>query len=724
MANTPQYHDQLIKLIAYLTLDDQTKVLEALAFAMVAHEGQLRKSGEPYVEHALETTKELAGMRMDATCLIAGLLHDVPEDTPVTLEQIKTKFGAEVAQLVDGVTKLGRVRLRNKEEQQARNLRKMFLAMAEDVRVIIIKLCDRLHNMKTISVLPRNKQKGIAAETLEIYAPLANRLGMADIRWQLEDLSFRCMQPKMYNTIEKQLRATKSQRDAKLKLYIKHLQDELAKAKITARVMGRAKHLYSIYMNVYVKNKEASIEDLLDSIGLRLIVNDVKDCYQALGLVHRIWRPIVGRFKDYIAIPKSNGYQSLHTGVISDDGTKLEIQLRTEEMDFTAEYGMAAHWRYKEEMSELDATVQDRMDWIHQLIDWQKEFRTAFDFVESLKLDLFEDQIFVFTPRGDVIDLPKGATIVDFAYRVHTELGNNALGGKVNSRMVPLNFQLKNGDIVEVLKSTHRRGPSRDWLEFVKTNVARGRIRAWFKRQQHNDNVQSGKKRLQAELHKINRTKFEDITKNSWEHIAKDLNYPNAEDLFAALGYGALNVSQILGKLVKDHPLLSPSTQVPHAVRKTDQLRQLKPLAKILGTGDLLVKMAPCCQPIPGDKIVGYISRGKGITVHRLNCKNIIKERRAEPERVIPLSWEQDQKEAYEVTLQLTARDHTGLIKDVINTISDQQLFVTSMEGHSDADKGVFTSKISMRVYDLLELINVIHSLEHMPGMISVERKY
>ncbi|HNT29591.1 MAG TPA: bifunctional (p)ppGpp synthetase/guanosine-3',5'-bis(diphosphate) 3'-pyrophosphohydrolase [bacterium] len=713
--------NELKKDTSYLPAHERAEVKRAFAFADAAHADQLRKSGEPYMVHIMATVRELAAMHMDVACLVAGCLHDVPEDTKYSFSDIEREFGAEVARLVNGVTKLGKVRLRSQEEQQANNLRKMFLAMAEDVRVIIIKLCDRLHNMRTIGYLPRNKQRGIANETLEIYAPLANRLGMAELRWQLEDLCLKTLEPKIYADIERQVHETRLEREEKINTLIGTLEDALTKANIMARVYGRPKHLYSIYRNVYVLKKEMSIQNMLDSLGIRVIVDDVQECYQALGVVHSLWRPIIGRFKDHIAIPKSNNYQSLHTGVICGKGCKLEVQIRTEEMNYLAEYGMASHWRYKGSYEEMDAHTEERMNWIHQLLDWQKEFRTALDFVESLKLDLFEDQIFVFTPRGDVKDLPKGATPIDFAYSVHTNLGHSCIGAKINGRMVPLNYQLQMGDIVEILRSSQIRGPSRGWLDSVKTSGAKEKIRAWFRRQEYGDNIASGKKRVQEELQKIHRIALADIDEKKLNEVKTSYNYKKIDDMWAAIGYGALSPLQVVRRLSgTDEPLVD---DLP-AIRKLTPVVRDKDSLEIKGVKDFLVKMAPCCQPLPGDKIVGYITRGKGITIHRLSCKNITHAKREEPERVVPLDWEEKSFTEHEVNLILEAQDRIGLMRDVVTYIGDKGVFIAGVNYNRDRKTNNAKIELAISVNNLEQLSELIHGLESMPGTYSVHRSF
>lgn len=710
------------KHIDYLSPQEQTQIMDAFGYAYKAHQGQKRKSGEPYINHCIATAKELLELKMDAQTIMAGLLHDVPEDTDHSIEEVQEYFGVDVARLVAGVTKLGQVRLRSKKEQQARNLRKMFLAMAEDVRVIIIKLCDRLHNMRTIEALPRAKQKGIARETLEIYAPLANRLGMGEIRWELEDLCFSCIEPKRYKEIKKAVAKQQGKREEILQRYLNELEILLKDTNIEARISGRTKHYYSIYRNVYLTNKEESIEDLLDSIGIRVIVRSVSECYQVLGLVHRVWRPIVGRFKDFIAIPKSNGYQSLHTGVITDNGSKLEIQIRTEEMNFVAEYGMAAHWKYKDSHIEYDKSVEERMKWIHQLLDWQKEFRTALDFVESLKLDVFKEQIFVFTPRGDVKDLPTGATPVDFAYSVHTELGHSCVGAKVNGRMVPLSHQLKSGDIIQILSSKKKEYPNRAWLEFVQTSRAKEKIRSWFKKQHREENIQRGLELLTVKLEKVYGKKLDEITENDWENAAKNLNYHSKEDLLSAVGFGEIGSLQLSNKLMPEEKKTNHQDQ-SNPIGEPTLTTKLPSRQMIRGVGDLLVKFAPCCSPLEGDKIAGFISRGRGIIVHRVSCDNIIRDLKHEPERVIDLDWKTYNNSHFEIDLIIIANDRKSLMRDITTAISKHDISIEGLhyQGRSGGQKVRFP--ISIEVKSIRQLNNLIRSLEEVPGIYSVRRR-
>lgn len=712
--------EKLHSLTTYLSPEEWQDIERAFHYAYDAHQEQKRKSGEPYIDHCIATACELAKIRMDTPTVQAGLLHDVPEDTEKTLEDVENEFGRDVARLVNGVTKLGKVRLRSQEEQQAQNLRKMFLAMAEDVRVIIIKLCDRLHNMRTIDALPRHKQKGIARETLEIYAPLANRLGMSELRWKLEDLCFSCLDPKKYKEIQRTVAKHQGRRDEVLSKYLAGLEGLMEKNNIEGKMKGRAKHYYSIYRNVFLLNKEDSVDDLLDSIGVRVIVRTVSECYQMLGLIHREWRPIVGRFKDFIAIPKSNGYQSLHTGVITENGDRLEIQIRTEEMDFVAEYGMAAHWKYKDSV-QFDRTVEERMQWIHQLLDWQKEFRSALDFVEALKLDLFKEQIFVFTPHGDVKDLPKGATPIDFAYSVHTDLGHSCIGAKVNGRMVPLSYKLENSEIIEILRSRKRQAPNRAWLEFVQTSRAKEKIRAWFKQQHREENKERGERILKKKLEKIYGIQLDNIPETKLIEVSKILNYNSIEDLFVSIGFGEIGAMQVSNRLVPDeNNNISKNISVAN---NTSNKKKIPSTQLIRGVGDLLVKLAPCCSPLMGDTIQGYISRGRGIIVHRASCGNIRRDMKREPERVVDLKWKQHGEDSLELDLIITANDRRGLMSDITAVIASQDVGIDGIHYQSQHSQGTIRFPISVELAQIHQLSTLIRGLEQVAGVLSVVRK-
>ena len=605
--------------------------------AASAHAGQLRASGDPYVSHPIEVAYYLAGLQMDAETLAAALLHDVPEDTDMTLLEIEKRFGREVTRLVDGVTKLSKFgSARSMEEQQAENIRKMFMAMAEDVRVVVIKLADRLHNMRTLQYLPEDKQSRIARQTMEIYAPLAHRLGMWQIKWELEDLSFKYLEPDTYRKLADLLTDRRRARESFINKSISILRKELAKVSIEAEISGRPKHLYSIYRKM--ERKGAEFSEIYDLHAIRLLVRDVKDCYAALGVVHSIWRPIPGQFDDYIAMPKANMYQSLHTAVIGPDAKPLEVQIRTYQMHEVAEAGIAAHWRYKEG-SRGDRRYDEKLAWVRQLIEWQREVADATEFVEGLKLDIFQDQVFVFTPKGDVKDLPAGAGPLDFAYRIHTDVGHRTIGAKVNNRLVPLDYHLRNGDIVEIITTKAAHGPSRDWLAIVRTNQAREKIRQWFKRQQRDENIVQGKDLLDRELRRIAHETLASVEAEKLTEISTQLHYRELDDFYAAIGYGAVSPASVVSKLeVHDDVAIALPEVAPPAAPSTSGV-------KVKGVGDLLVRFAKCCSPIPGDPILGYVTRGKGVTIHRATCPSVLSER--DIERLIDVEWEAKGQQTY-----------------------------------------------------------------------------
>ncbi|HET6745175.1 MAG TPA: bifunctional (p)ppGpp synthetase/guanosine-3',5'-bis(diphosphate) 3'-pyrophosphohydrolase, partial [Candidatus Limnocylindria bacterium] len=588
--------------------------------ATQAHEGQQRASGEPYITHPVEVAYYLATLEMDAETLAAALLHDVPEDTDMTIQDIEKRFGREVGRLVDGVTKLSKFgSARSMEEQQAENIRKMFMAMAEDVRVVIIKLADRLHNMRTLGFLPAEKQARIARQSMEIYAPLAHRLGMWQIKWELEDLSFKYIEPERYRQLVEMLADRRKVRESFINKSIGILRKELGKVNIAAEISGRPKHLYSIAKKM--ERKGVEFDEIYDVNAIRLLVDDVKDCYAALGVVHSIWRPIPGQFDDYIAMPKANMYQSLHTAVIGPDAKPLEVQIRTSHMHDVAEAGIAAHWRYKEG-SRGDRRYDEKLAWVRQLIDWQREVADATEFVEGLKLEVFQDQVFVFTPKGDVKDLPAGATPLDFAYRIHTDVGHRTIGAKANNRLVPLDYKLRNGDIVEIITTKAAHGPSRDWLSIVQTSAAREKIRQWFKRQQRDENISQGKELLDRELRRVAHETLGSVSSEKLGEIASQAHYKELDDFFAAIGYGAVSPGSVVSKLEihDDAAITLPEVAPPSVAPSTTGVR-------VKGVGDLLVRFANCCSPIPGDPITGYVTRGKGVTIHRSNCPSVLSEK-------------------------------------------------------------------------------------------------
>ncbi len=680
--------------------------------AASAHAGQLRASGDPYVSHPIEVAYYLAGLQMDAETLAAALLHDVPEDTDMTLLEIEKRFGREVTRLVDGVTKLSKFgSARSMEEQQAENIRKMFMAMAEDVRVVVIKLADRLHNMRTLQYLPEDKQSRIARQTMEIYAPLAHRLGMWQIKWELEDLSFKYLEPDTYRKLADLLTDRRRARESFINKSISILRKELAKVSIEAEISGRPKHLYSIYRKM--ERKGAEFSEIYDLHAIRLLVRDVKDCYAALGVVHSIWRPIPGQFDDYIAMPKANMYQSLHTAVIGPDAKPLEVQIRTYQMHEVAEAGIAAHWRYKEG-SRGDRRYDEKLAWVRQLIEWQREVADATEFVEGLKLDIFQDQVFVFTPKGDVKDLPAGAGPLDFAYRIHTDVGHRTIGAKVNNRLVPLDYHLRNGDIVEIITTKAAHGPSRDWLAIVRTNQAREKIRQWFKRQQRDENIVQGKDLLDRELRRIAHETLASVEAEKLTEISTQLHYRELDDFYAAIGYGAVSPASVVSKLeVHDDVAIALPEVAPPAAPSTSGV-------KVKGVGDLLVRFAKCCSPIPGDPILGYVTRGKGVTIHRATCPSVLSER--DIERLIDVEWEAKGQQTYPITVRIEAIDRPGLLNEITNVVAEHKVNIVaaSIGVHPD---GMATITATLKVTSLQQLSRVLSRIERLRDVTSVTRE-
>lgn len=692
-------------------------IRRAYAYAADAHEGQTRATGGPYVEHPAAVAMLMAQLGMDPQGIAAALLHDVPEDTPRTNDDIRRAFGDEIARLVEGVTKLSKVGGQRSatgtvEQRQAEDLRKMFLAMATDLRVVVIKLCDRLHNMRTLAPLPPEKQLRIAKQTREIYAPLAHRLGIWNIKWELEDLSFKYLEPDQYEQISEQLARSRQLRERSIEQAMRVLARELEKAGVRAEISGRAKHLWSIMQKM--RRKSVSMGEVYDLLAIRVIVDDVPACYTALGVVHSLWPPIPGQFDDYIAVPKPNLYQSLHTAVMGPDGQPLEIQVRTEEMHQLAEYGIAAHWRYKEG-GKADPRYESKLAWIRQLMEWQHDVADATEFIESLKVDVFHDQVFVFTPKGEVKELPAGSTPIDFAYRIHSDVGHRCIGAKVNGRIVPLDHRLASGDIVEIITSKAARGPSRDWLGIVRTPGAREKIRQWFKKQQREENIAHGKELLDRELKRIAHRSLGDIAGEDLEKAAAELNVHDTDSLFAALGYGALGAPQVVTRL----GILDETAQaIPEQAAPAPP-----PIAKggvrVKGTGDLLVRFGVCCDPVPGDPIVGYITRGRGVTVHRADCSNV--RNMAERERIVEVEWEQTGPRTYPVAVRIVGWDRTGLLRDIASIISEDQVQLLSLAANANTDKTATVNAV-MQVTSVEQLSRVLARLESVRDVFSVSR--
>lgn len=692
---------------------------QAYIFASKAHEGQLRVSGEPFINHPVNVAIILATLELDVITIIAGLLHDVVEDTEVTLDDIENKFGSEVALLVDGVTKLSRIQYKSKMEQKVDNLRKMFLAMAKDIRVIMIKLADRLHNMRTLKYMAPEKQKETAHETLEIYAPLAHRLGIYKLKWELEDLAFRFLEPEKYYELVEGIAKKRAAREEYIKNVINIITEKLSAVGIKADIQGRPKNFHSIYNKMREQNKE--LHEIYDLMAIRVLVDTVNDCYGVLGIIHSIWKPMPGRFKDYIAMPKSNLYQSLHTTVIGLQGEPLEIQIRTWEMHRTSEYGIAAHWRYKEG-SGGDKEFEQKLSWLRQLLEWQNDMRDAREFMETLKIDLFSDTVFVFTPKGEVVELPSQSVPIDFAYRIHTQVGHRCVGAKVNNKLVPLDYKLKNGDIVEIVTSKQASGPSRDWLNLVKTSEARSKIRAWFKKENRDENILKGKDTLEREIKKLGFEEPADFVKiEKLTQISKKMNFISVDDLYCALGMGVVTPQQVIIK-VRDENKKDKVISIDDIVNKESKKKKQGSSNGVIvkGEQDVLIRLARCCNPVPGDPIVGYITRGRGVSVHRDDCRNV-KLGLGEENRMIEVSWDMGEGATYHVHLEISASDRAGLLNDVMTVLSEMKISVDYVSARTNRNRTASIDLI-LEVISLKQLENIMGKLRHVKDVYDVWR--
>lgn len=699
---------------------DLALIIDAYHFAEAAHEGQKRNSGEKFFIHPVNVAMILAELNMDTDTIVAGLLHDVIEDTNITYEEIADKFGIEIANLVEGVTKLKKLKYKTKQENQAENLRKMVLAMANDIRVIIVKLADRLHNMRTLEYMSDEKRKEKALETLEIYAPLAHRLGISKIKWELEDLSLRYLDPVNYYDLVERVSKRRKEREEYVQEIIKTLSKKLDEVGIEYDISGRPKNFYSIYKKMVHQGK--SFDQIFDLTAIRVIVNDIKDCYEVLGIVHNLWKPIPGRFKDYIAMPKPNMYQSIHTTVIGPKGEIFEVQIRTWDMHRTAEYGIAAHWKYKEGRTKTD-NFDEKLTWLRQLLEWQSELKDPRDFMETLKIDFFTDEVFVFTPKGDVINLPDGSTPIDFAYRVHTEVGNKCVGAKVDGRIVPLNYRLKNGNIVEIITSANSNGPSRDWLKIVKSTQAKNKIKQWFKAKEKDLNIVKGKDLLEKELKRLG-YKPSEILREDWlKNIAEKSSINSIDDLYAAIGYGSLNLNQVINKLRTQYNEFYGVEEEKSIIETKNQSSSKRPRynqgVRIKGIDNVKIRFSKCCNPVPGDEIVGYITRGRGVSVHRVDCPNIIISDDAE--RFIEVEWDLDKKVSYQAEIQIKATDRSGLLADITQKITDANLAVISLNARTSKDKVVFINML-LEIRDIEELREVIKKIRRVKNVMDVYR--
>ncbi|MFL5791543.1 MAG: RelA/SpoT family protein [Actinomycetota bacterium] len=696
------------------------KALEAAyQTAEAAHAGQRRLSGEPFIEHPLAVAQILADMRLDTTTLEAGLLHDTVEDTTVSLDTIRTEFGEDVAQIVDGLTKLDKLQFQTRELAQAENVRKMIVAMAGDIRVLLIKLADRLHNMRTLSALAPAKQRRIATETLEIYAPLANRLGVQEVKWELEDLAFKTLHPGPYKEIAQLVETRRDERTRRIKDLTETLRQKLKELGIKADVDGRPKHLYSIYEKMVIRGKD--FEEIYDLVGIRIQVESMKDCYAALGAVHALWKPVPGRFKDYVAMPKANMYQSLHTTVVGPEGRPIEIQIRTRDMHRTAQYGIAAHWRYKEGKQKEDADLA----WLGQMMEWLKDMADPREFMEGLRIDLSGGRVFVFTPKGDVTNLPQGATPVDFAYTVHTEVGHRTIGAKVNGKLVPLDYELRTGDSVEVLTSKAQgEGPSQDWLQFVATPRARNKIRQWFARGRREDALDQGRDLLQRQMRKQNLPFKRLATEDAMEQIAADLKYPDLDALYVAVGDGHVSPQSVVARLARlitgtsdedvtdDVPLARPVK-----IARPDHVAQG---VMVKGLPDVWVRLGRCCTPVPGDDIVGFVTRGQGVSVHRADCPNV-KTLRREPERMIDVSWSGGKPTSFVVAIQVEALDRTRLLSDIATVLSDQHVNILSANSTTGRDR-ITRLRFAFELADITHLSSLLAAVKRIDGVYDAYR--
>ena len=703
-------------------------IRRAYEYAKENHGNQCRKSGEPYMIHPVNVAYILAGLELDDETLCAALLHDVVEDTPKTHEDLVKDFGEEIAEMVAGVTKLGTLRYTTLEEQQVENYRKMFLAMGKDIRVILIKLADRLHNMRTLKYLSRDRQIANAKETQDLYAPLANRLGIYSLKWELEDLSFKYLHPEEYHEIVTGLDKKREERLKFLEKIQIDLAEEIKDQGIKADVTGRAKHLYSIYRKMQRDNK--TLDQIYDLFALRILVDTVKDCYAVLGIVHEMYTPMPGRFKDYIAVPKKNMYQSIHTTLLGPKGTPFEVQIRTWEMHRTAEFGIAAHWAYKEASNKGTkksvVVTDDKLAWLRETLEWQKNTENPDEFLNTLKTELFEDEVYIFTPKGMIKLLPKGATPIDFAYSIHEQIGHKMVGCKINSKMMPIITPLRNGDIVEILTSEQSKGPSRDWLKFVKSSSAKTRINQWFKRAQRSENIEKGKEAIEREVKKIG-IKYSDLVKPEWLQLAMDrYKFATVDDLYASIGFGGISVNKLMARLLDEY---RKEHEEEDFEEKIQELAKAKPTKSkpsktgvvVKGIDNCLVKLSKCCNPLPGDEIIGYITKGRGVSVHRKDCVNV-KDLFNEENRMIDVYWFDDVNGSYKVEIEILANDRNGLLKDIIKQVENAKVKLTGMNTRTTKE-GIAIIDISLEVENTEILNKVLTSFRNVESVYDVNRK-
>ncbi len=709
-------NDIVDRVVSYNPHADVDLIRKAYVFSAKVHMGQVRLSGEPYLIHPLEVTGILTQMKLDASSLATGLLHDTVEDTLATLTDIRDNFGDEVAQLVDGLTKISRIPLRSPEEGQAENFRKMILAMVKDIRVILIKLADRLHNMRTLQYQPHEKQIEIAQETLDIYAPIANRLGIEWIKLELEDLAFGYLHPDIYEDIRRKIARKEKERLSYIEEVKRTLMKKLYENHIEGEVSGRLKQTYSIYQKM--RDQNIDFDQVYDITAFRVVVNTIKDCYDVLGIIHSIWKPIPGKFKDYIGLPKENMYQSLHTSVIGPYGERIEIQIRTHEMHRIAEEGIAAHWKYKEG-KEIEEADDKRFTWLRQLLEWQHDLKDDVEFIESVKVDLFPNEVYIFTPKGSVKQFPVGATPVDFAYSIHSDVGNHCMGAKVNGRIVPLKYELRSGDTIEILTSPNQK-PSKDWLKFVKTSRAKTKIRQWFKTEEREKSINLGKEILEKELRKYDLQQAKLMKSGELAKVAAEFSFLGVDDLIAAVGYGKVTANQIIGKIVPQEKLESQKQQEEGRLKRIFQkfTRGAKDALLIKGIDNVMVRYAGCCNPLPGDKVIGFITRGRGVTIHAADCPNTLDD---DPNRRVEVEWDSTKEYSYPVRIRVFSEDKKGLLAEISSSMSSNEANITNARvDTTDERKAIGTFEVEIR--DLTHLKRVIKDLERIKGVSRVER--
>ena len=709
---------------------DTKLIMKAYNLANEKHKNQKRSSGEPYIIHPLNVAYILAGIGLDESTLCAALLHDVVEDTDLTNKDLSEMFGEEIAQMVEGVTKLSTIQFATVEEKQVENYRRMFLAMGKDIRVILIKLADRLHNMRTLKYLTRERQIANAKETLDLYAPLANRLGLYSIKAELEDLGFKYLKPEEYHEL---VEGINKKKDERLKFIEKIMDDihvQLKKQRIDAEVTGRAKHLYSIYRKM--KRDNCTLDQIYDLFAMRIIVNSVKDCYAALGVVHEMYSPMPGRFKDYIAVPKPNMYQSIHTTLLGEKGTPFEVQIRTWDMHRVAEYGIAAHWAYKEANflgrgKKNVVVTEDKLAWLRETLEWQQELQDPTQFLENLKTELFEDEVYVFTPKGAIKVLPKGSTPIDFAYSIHAEIGNHMTGCKINSKMVPIITEIKNGDIVEIITSENSKGPSLDWLRFVKSTSAKTKINSWFKKEKKAENIEKGKEQIEKELKRLGISHEKLFKVDYINAMLNRYKYKDLEEMYAAVGFGANTATKVIARMLIEYRKDHKEEDIEEKLKELEITRTQKKTKPsnngviVKGIDNCLVKLSKCCNPLPGDEIIGYITRGRGVSVHRKDCVNI-KDLFKEENRIIDVAWEKEQQASYDVNLTVLANDRLGLLADIMNVLSNTKANLVEINGKTGKDR-IALIDITIEIKNLDELNNILKSIRKVDSVYEVKRR-